>query len=83
MVKKLSVIAMILMLALAIFVSGCQSDSNSDNTEPPETQGDVKKELGTGDLAPDFKLKDMADEELELSSLRGDKAALIVFWASG
>jgi peroxiredoxin len=33
-----------------------------------------------GDLAPDFTLKDQNNEEVTLSSFRGDKAVLIVFY---
>ena len=36
--------------------------------------------LTVGDEAPDFALKDQHGQTLQLSSLRGEKAALIVFY---
>jgi peroxiredoxin len=36
--------------------------------------------LSVGDLAPDFELKDQHGQSVRLSSLRGRKAALVVFY---
>jgi len=36
--------------------------------------------LSVGDLAPDFELKDQHGQSVRLSSLRGEKAALVVFY---
>jgi peroxiredoxin len=36
--------------------------------------------LSVGDLAPDFELKDQHGQSVRLSSLRGHKAALVVFY---
>ena len=36
--------------------------------------------LSIGDLAPDFELKDQHGQSVRLSSLRGTKAALVVFY---
>lgn len=36
--------------------------------------------ISVGDVAPDFTLLDQNNEEVTLSSLRGDKAVLIVFY---
>ena len=36
--------------------------------------------LSVGDVAPDFELKDQHGQTVRLSALRGDKAALVVFY---
>ena len=36
--------------------------------------------IAVGDAAPDFTLKDQNNEEVTLSSFRGDKAVLLVFY---
>ena len=37
-------------------------------------------EVGVGDLAPDFTLRDQNNEQFTLSSFRGSKAVLIIFY---
>jgi len=38
--------------------------------------------MGKGEVAPDFKLMNLKGEEISLSSFRGNKAVLLVFWAT-
>jgi len=61
-----------------------------DTEEPEESQNDTGTEEVTleeapevGKLSPNFKLKNMNDEEIELSSFRGKKPVFMVFWSSG
>ncbi len=70
--------------------TGTTETPGEDTEEPVESQNDTGTEEVTleeapevGKLAPDFKLKNMNDEEIELSSFRGKKPVFMVFWASG
>ena len=77
MIKILRVTPLII-LVLALIVTGCQPSS-----EPPEDTNPTASEKGTqiGNLAPDFELQDLDGKTISLSGLRG-KPVLLNFWAT-
>jgi thiol-disulfide isomerase/thioredoxin len=86
-----------LILAIAIFSTGCASDSKDkkegvvvpedsivveDNKDNADKAEIVGKyDIEVGKLAPDFTLKDLNGEDISLSDYRG-KIVLINFWAT-
>jgi len=69
----------VVLLVLGIWVlSGCGNETGSGDTES-QAQAAVPAKFGKGSPAPDFTLKRLDGEDLQLSSLRG-KAVIVDFW---
>jgi len=72
----LKYIFFIILIALILALSGCGQRVEQKEVTRTENENQL-----IGKLAPDFKLKDMAGFEVELSQYRG-KPILLVFWAT-
>ena len=76
---------MIILAALLVISTGCQSPGEQSVAEPAAVStipaADLPVAPVKGALAPDFTLTDLNGDEVSLGNLRG-QAVLINFWAT-
>ncbi len=68
--------AIILVLALVIFVSGCITGNQIKNPSQSQYQTNLQTGINVGNLAPDFSVIDIDGKILSLENLRGKPAML-------
>jgi len=73
------IIVIIIILAIIIII---QNPFKKSETIIGELQNNENTGLDIGNLAPDFILKSLEGNEMQLSSFRGKKAVVVNFWAT-
>lgn len=79
--KKIVLIVVLLIIVAIIFYLQ-NPFSSTQSTSTGELQNTENTGLEIGNLAPDFILQDTKEDEIQLSSFRGEKAVIVNFWAS-